>query len=63
LEISSIHLRGLEILFLDRLVNLSAVDGNLVRGLNSQPNFVATDVHHRDHDVVPNHDALVALPG
>jgi hypothetical protein len=61
LGIAGVHPRGSQILSLDGFVNLLAMDRNFRGSINSQPDFVATDIDDRNDNVVANHDAFVAL--
>jgi hypothetical protein len=40
---------------------LLPVNRDIVRGLDTKPHFVTADVHNRDDDVVPDHDAFVSM--
>ncbi len=44
-------------------VDLLAVNIDAPGRLDSDPNLVTPDFKNRDHDVVPNHDALIRCPG
>lgn len=47
----------------DLVVDFSAMDRNLPGGVNSQTHVVTTDLEYRDHNVIPDHDALVQFAG
>ena len=47
----------------DRVVNFLPVNRNIPWGLDSEPNFVATDLNHDDSNLVVDDDAFVFLPG
>lgn len=46
---------------LDRLVNFLSVNWNLGWSLNSEANFIPTDINDGDHNVIANHDTFVAV--
>src|SRR3972149_5532611 len=48
-------------LALDRFVHFLAMHRNLGGSLDTQPNLVAANIHNRDHDVVADDDAFIAL--
>ena len=41
--------------------DLFAVDGDVARRLDADPDLIAVDLHDRDHDAVADHDLLVHL--
>jgi len=45
------------------VVNLAPVHRNFLGRLNSEADFVATDFHHNDRNVIINDNALVLLSG
>lgn len=45
----------------DGLVYFLAVYGNTGGGFDAQPNLVTTNIHNRDDDIIPDHDAFVAM--
>src|SRR5262249_30579169 len=47
----------------DGVVDLLAVDRDLLGGHDPQPDLVAANLHHRHRDVVVDDDALVFFPG
>ena len=51
----------LVILALDRVEAFLAMNGDLLRSIDSQSDLVATDINDRDLDIVRDNDALVAL--
>jgi hypothetical protein len=57
------ELRRFPILPLDRVIHFLAMDGYVAGGIDPQADFVTADVDHRDLDVVPDHDGLIALSG
>ena len=56
-------LRGAAILPLDRIVHLLSVDGDRLRGLDAEADFITPDINDGHHDIVANHDALVSVAG
>lgn len=58
----SFLLGGIVGIALDRIVNFAPVNRHLAWGFNAQPNFVATNFHHNDRDVVVDDDAFVFFP-
>jgi hypothetical protein len=44
------------------VVDFSPMDGAFGRCRDSQPNFVATDIHYRDGDVIADHQAFISAP-
>ena len=42
---------------------VGAVDWNVRRGVDAEPDLLAADVDDRDLDVVADHDRLVSLSG
>jgi len=50
-------------LILNRLVDLSAMNSNILRRLDTEADFVPTDLDHGDRDVIVDDDALVFLAG
>src|SRR5215210_6341015 len=50
-------------LLLDLEVDLLAEHGDVARCLDSDPHLLAHDRENRHLDVVPDHDALIRLPG
>ena len=61
LDVHSLGHRGLSILFLYRVVNLSAINLDLARRINGDAYVVALHIHDVDDDVVPDHDLLARL--
>jgi hypothetical protein len=57
------RLGGTPIFALDSVVDFLSMDGDRLRSSDSKTNFVASDVDDRNHDVVPNHDALISVAG
>ena len=51
------------LLLLDLQVDLLAEHRDVPRGLDADPDLLAHDREHRHLDVVPDHDALIRLPG
>ena len=50
------------LLAVDCVEDFLPVDGDFFGGDDSQPDFVAADLHHRDGDVVVDHDTLIFFP-
>ena len=48
---------------LDLLIHFTAMDRHFFRSINPQSHFVAPYLDYGNHDIVPDHDALVLLPG
>src|SRR5436189_6462311 len=46
---------------LDRFVHFLAMHGHMRRGLDSETHLVPADVDDRNHDIVANHDAFIAV--
>ena len=49
------------VLALDRLIYFLAVNWDILRCLNSQSHFIATNVHYCDDNIITDHDALVSV--
>ena len=47
----------------DRLVDLLAVDRNVLRRDDAEAHFVTTNLHDRDDNIVVDNDTLVFFPG
>ena len=47
---------------LDRIIDLTAMDGDLLGGLNAQSHFVAANLDDDNRDVIVDDDAFVLLP-
>src|SRR5687767_4539856 len=62
-EVLGLDLRRRTVLAPDGVVDLLAVDADLLRGVDPQTHLVAADVDHGDLDVVADHDRLVSLTG
>src|SRR5579871_3280776 len=41
--------------------DLLAIDRDVARRLDADPDLIAVDLHDRDHDAIPDHDLLVHL--
>jgi hypothetical protein len=54
-------LGSFDIFSLNRIVDLSSVNWNARWGVNSQSNFVTSNIYNCDDNVVTDHDALVAM--
>jgi len=54
-------LASLEILALNRFVYFLAMNGNLGRGVDAEPDFVAAYIDDGDDDVVTDDNTFVAL--
>jgi hypothetical protein len=63
LRVPWIYLGSLLIFSLNRLINLAAMHGDLGRGVDSETDFVSANIDNRDHHVVADHDAFVAVSG
>jgi hypothetical protein len=50
-------------LALDCFVNFLTMNGNLGRGFDAQPNFVAANVDDCDLDIVADENTFIALAG
>jgi hypothetical protein len=48
---------------LNGLIDFLTVDRDFRRGLDPQPDFVATNVDDRNHNVITNDNALIPMPG
>jgi hypothetical protein len=46
---------------LDGVVHFLSVYGNILRRIDAQTDFVPANVDDRDNDIVPDHDAFVAV--
>lgn len=57
-----IGLRRSSVFTLNRLINFLAMDRDVLRSLDSQTNLVAPDIDDGDDNVIPDHDAFVAVP-
>jgi hypothetical protein len=55
------HLRGWLCLAHERRVHLQAVHRDLDRGVDPQPDLIAADVYHRNHNVIADDDTLIAV--
>lgn len=60
-DVLGLQLASATIVSLDRLIDFLAMDGDLGRCIDTESNFVTTDVHHGDHDIIADHDAFVTL--
>jgi hypothetical protein len=60
-SILGVQAARLTILALNRLIDLLAMDGNLDRGRDPQSDFVTSDIHHGDDDVIANDDTFVSV--
>jgi hypothetical protein len=49
------------ILTFDRLIDFLPMDRNIVRGFDTKPHFITTNVHNRDDNVIADHDAFVSM--
>src|SRR5438093_11495180 len=58
-----LELRSLAVFPLDRLINCLAMHGDVARGVDAQPHFVAADIDNRDDNVVADNDAFVTVSG
>src|SRR5690554_6695812 len=54
-------LRSLAVLALDRFIILLAMDGDRLRCVDAEANFIATNVYDGHDDIVADHDALVTV--
>jgi hypothetical protein len=52
---------GALILALNGLVDLSAVNRDVLRGIDTESNLVSTNVDDGHNNVVSDHDALIAM--
>jgi hypothetical protein len=58
------HVLGFAILFaFDGLIYFLSVDRNILRGLDTQANFIALDFHNDNTDIIVDDNAFVLLPG
>jgi hypothetical protein len=54
-------LSRLLVLALNRVVDFLAMDRDMLWRIDTQTNFIASDIDDRDHHIVPDHDALIAM--
>src|SRR5206468_1737285 len=62
-QIFRLHLCGRSVLPADRVVHLFAMNADLLRSIDPEANFVATDINDGDLNVVTDHDRFIALTG
>jgi hypothetical protein len=58
-----LDLSRLQVLALDRVVHLAAVDRDFARSFDTEANPIAANIYDRDDHVVADDDAFVALSG
>jgi hypothetical protein len=62
-QIFRLHLGGRSIFSADRVVHFFAMNADLLRSIDSEANFVATNINDGDFNVVTDHDRFIALTG
>jgi len=55
------ELGRLLVLALNGVVDFLAMDRDVLWRVDSQANFIAADIDNRDHHIVTDHDALIAM--